>query len=91
VVKLAKNEMLAEVKIRNRKAVRNAVALQPQTVKLVYYFLPSDSVINTADFAVEADLAQVNPKDSTALVQVIQKPAAVKMVSVHPQKVKLIF
>ncbi len=89
VVKLAKRETETPVTLRNQQTAEHAVTWNPKTVKLTYYALPSDSAFSADAFVVVADLAKANLKDSTALVQVVKKPATVKTVSVLPKKVKL--
>jgi hypothetical protein len=91
VQKLAKKEIKAQVHVLNRNMVDGGVSLQTSAVKLVYYFLPSDSLLPEEKFVVEADLSKIDPKDSTVAVQVTQKPAAAKTVSVSPKKVKVIY
>lgn len=66
-------------------------ALQPAAVTLKYGFIPGQApAIDPAQFYLIVNLARVNPKDSTVMVELKQKPAAVHRAVVRPLQVKVI-
>ncbi|MBK0403425.1 hypothetical protein I5M27_10545 [Adhaeribacter sp. BT258] len=91
VIPLVKNDIQVMVRVRNRDSISSPVVLQPNAVKLTYYALSADTAVSAAHFTVIADLDKVNPKDSTIALKVMQKPAKARMVSISPQKVKVVY
>ncbi|MFC5272133.1 hypothetical protein [Adhaeribacter terreus] len=91
VVPLIRRDLQVIVRVRNRDSINSPVVLRPNVVKLTYYAVSADSVVPASQFTVEADLDNVNPKDSTVTLKVLQKPKTVKTVSFSPQKVKVVY
>lgn len=64
--------------------------LEPAAVKLRYGFAPGSLTrIHPEQFKVALDYTQLNPKDSTVGVVLMQKPTAVRKLVIEPTRVKL--
>ncbi|MDQ4140923.1 MAG: hypothetical protein M3142_10405 [Bacteroidota bacterium] len=69
----------------------DSVTMQPTAVSIRYGFLPEQAnQIDPTKFAITANCAEVNPKDSTVTLEIAGKPAHVKRVVLQPTKIKVI-
>lgn len=86
---LSWQNLLLAPTIQNKPTATTTV--QPAAILVKYGFFPEQAPeIDLTHFELNTDLAQINPKDSTATVELKRKPAAVKRVLLQPVKVKVI-
>ncbi len=88
IIPMPIREMVVPVKFLNAPSEKDE--LPKASVNLRYQLAsPSDSQITAASFEVVADLAAINPLDSTVALSVTKRPALVKTVDILPAKVKV--
>ncbi|QNF34383.1 hypothetical protein HUW51_17245 [Adhaeribacter swui] len=86
---LAWQNLLLAPAVQN-KPEKDSIVLYPPTVTVRYGYFPEQAAqINLTQFALSANLSQVNPKDSTVALELLRKPALVRRVIVQPSKVKV--
>ncbi len=75
----------------HNKPKKDSVTLFPAVVTVRYGYFPEQAdEINLAQFALTANLSEINPKDSTVAIELLQKPAQVHRVILQPNKVKVL-
>lgn len=86
---LSWQNLLLAPTVQNNPAAN--VILQPTAIMVTYGFFPERAAeINLTQFELTADLAQLNPIDSTVTVELKRKPAAVQRILIQPNKVKVV-
>ena len=89
VKQLAWQTLLLAPVLQN-KPKKDSVALFPAMVTIRYGYFPEQTAqLNLAQFALTANLAEINPKDSMVTVELLRKPAQVHQVILQPNKVKV--
>lgn len=89
-VKLLAWQNLVLTPALQNKPKKDSVIMFPAAVTLRYGYFPEQAdQINLSQFALTANLAEINPKDSTVSVELLRKPAQVHRVILQPNKVKI--
>ncbi len=88
VKQLAWQNLVITPSLQNKPS--DSVSLQPAAVNVRYGFFPEQGAqIDPTQFALMANCAEVNPKDSTVNIELAGKPAHVKRVVLQPNKIKI--
>ncbi|RDC62277.1 hypothetical protein AHMF7616_00869 [Adhaeribacter pallidiroseus] len=86
---LAWQNLLLAPTLQN-KPKTDSVTLFPPVITVRYGYFPEQAdAINLTPFVLTADLAEINPKDSTVAIELLRKPAQVHRVILQPNKVKV--